>query len=416
MDKIIKKKKWTIKKIVIYSAITIFLIVIFRILVFGDSSSKIQVELTKSIIASTKIDNFQEYVSVIGTVSNEKTRFIDAVQPGVIKSIHKQVGAIVKQGDIIMELSNPTLELAVISSESSIYFQISTIRNLKLSLNQNYLNQLSQLTQVNYQLSLSEPQYQRYKVLLKKKLVSQYEFDQVKEQYLLNVKQKQIIMSSFKEDSISRAGQLKDISMAEKRNQESLNSNRLLLEDLIIKAPIEGRLNTPEYRIGQSITNGQRIGQIDVNDDYVINVNIDESYLADVDVGQKGSFEFAGNTYGLIVKKVYPSVVSNNFKVAMDFIDQVPNEIKIGQNFQIRLELGNENKALVVPAGAFYNKTGGNWIFCLDKDKKTAVKRKIKLGRKNPQYYEVLEGLKEGDQVITSSYDTFGNYKILILK
>ncbi|NOU19055.1 MAG: HlyD family efflux transporter periplasmic adaptor subunit [Bacteroidales bacterium] len=416
MDRIVKKKKWTTGRIIILSVLLVTLIIIIKILFFGDSRSKIQVELNKVIIATVKNDNFQEYVAVIGTVSNKETRYIDAVQPGVIKKVYKEVGANVKQGDIIMELSNPNLELTVITQESSIYFQISTIRNTKLQLNQNYLSQLSQITNFNYQLSLSEPQYQRYKVLLEKKLISQWEFDQVNEQYIMNKKQKDILLSSFKEDSLSRAGQLEQITMSEKRMLESLNSTRNQLDALIIRASIDGQLNTPEYRIGQTINSGQRIGQIEVTGDYVILVNIDEHYLADVNIGQKGTFEFAENTYGLVINKIYPSVVNNNFQVAMDFIGEIPKEIKKGQNLQIRLEFGKENKTLLVPAGNFYNKTGGNWIFCLDKTKKTAVKKMIKLGRKNPQYYEVLDGLNEGDMVITSSYDMFGNYEILKLK
>ncbi len=415
MDKTIVKKKWTAKRILTYSILFVILVIIIKIYVFGDNRSKVYVESSKLVISPVSYGDFQEYVAVVGTVSNKETRYIDAVQPGVIKKVNKEVGAIVKKGDVIIELSNPSLELTVITQESSIYFQISTIRNTKLQLNQNYLSQLTQLTNFNYQLSLSEPQYQRYKVLLEKKLISQWEFDQVSEQYQMNKKQKAIFLSTFKEDSISRASQLEQITLSEFRMIESLNSTRHILDDLIIKAPIDGQLNTPEYRLGQTLNVGQRIGQIEVLGDYVIQVSIDEHYLAEINIGQKGSFEFAENNYELIISKVYPTVTNNNFQVAMDFVGEIPNGIKKGQNLQIKLEIGNQKKTLLLQSGNFYNNTAGVWVYVIDKEKNIAVKRNIKLGRNNPEYYEVLEGLKEGEKVITSSYD-FGNYDVLELK
>jgi HlyD family secretion protein len=415
MDKIIEKKKWTKRKLIVFVILPSVLAIFLLYLVFSDNRARLKVESDQLVISTIKLDDFQEYIPVIGSVQYKDTRFIEAIQPGTIKKVYKESGNLVKKDDIIIELANPTLELTVITQESSLYYQLSTVRNSKLQLNQNELNQLSQLANYNYQINLSEPQYQRYKVMHEKNLISQMEFEQVSEQYLVNKRQRDLFLSSYRADSISRVDQLSQITLAENRMIESLKSVRQMLDALIIRAPIAGQLNSPDLKIGQTINAGQRIGQVNVLGDYTIRVNIDEHYLADIKTGQKGSFEFNGKNYTLVINKIFPTVTSNNFQVDMDFKGEFPKGIIFGQNLQIRLELGNLEKSLLLPAGAFYNKTGGSWVYVLDKNGKTAVKRNIKIGRKNPDNFEVLEGLTENERVITSSYDLLSNYDLLII-
>ena len=417
MDKKIVKKRWTIKRILIYSVIAILVLILLGNIIFRDHNSKLLVESKGLVISEVEYNDFQEYISVIGIVKHKETSYIDAVQPGIIEKINTESGNIVKKGDVILKLTNSSLELNVITQESAIYYQLSTIRNSKLQLNQNNLNQLSQLTNFNYQLNLLYPQYKKYKIMLEKNLISQWEFDQVNEQYLMYKRQKELFLTTYYNDSISRVDQLKQIELSEKRMLESLINIRSMLDDLIVRAPINGQYNSSQlFKVGQTINAGDRIGQVDVLGGYVIRVNIDEHYLPDISTGQKGTFEFAGNKYDLIINKIYPTVINNNFQVDMNFVGKAPEVIKSGQNLQIRLELGNLKKALLIPAGGFYEKTGGNWVFLVDENKKTAVKRTIELGRSNPEYFEVLEGLNEGDKIITSSYDLLSNYDVLMLK
>lgn len=411
MDKKIVKKKWTIKRVTTLATLLIlstFFIVKF---VFANHASTIQLDSDKLVISTVKYDDFQEYIPVIGIVKHKEVRYLDAIQPGVIKKVHKESGSIVKSGEVILELSNANLELQVMNQESSTYYQLSNVRNAKLQLNQNNLNQMSQLVNYNYQLSLARPMYEKYKILLEKKLISKLEFDKVAEQYHMFEKQKEIFLSTYKSDSISRVEQLKQISRSEARMEESLVNIRSMLDELIIKSPIDGQLSTKEFKVGETISIGQRIGQVDVKGSYVISVNVNEHYLPNVALGQKGTFEFAGKSYELIINKIFPTVTNNNFQVNMLFTGSAPINIKNGQNLQVKLELGSLNKTLIIPAGSFFNKTSGQWIFVLDNNNKQAVKRKIKLGRKNPSYYEVLEGLKPNEKVITSSYDTFSDFE-----
>lgn len=416
MDRIIEKKKWTKKKVILIILLPLAFILLSFYVVFSDGRVTLKVDTEQLVISTITLDEFQEYIPVTGVVQYKDTRFIEATQQGTIKKIYKESGNQVKKGDIILELVNPTLELTVITQETSLYFQLSTIRNSKLQINQNNLNQLSQLANFNYQIKLSEPQYQRYKVLLEKKQISKWEFEQVSEQYAMNVKQRDLFLSSYRSDSIYRIEQLEQISKAEERMNESLKSVRQVLEALILRAPIDGQLECPEMRIGQTINEGERIGQVNILNNYNILVEIDETYLTEIKVGQKGSFEFGGKNYNLVITKIIPTVTDNNFQVYMDFEGEISMNIISGQNLQIRLETSNLEKVLLLASGDFYNKSGGNWVFVLDKDGKTAVKKSIKTGRNNPEYFEVLEGLKEGDKVITSSYGLFSNYDVLVLE
>jgi HlyD family secretion protein len=300
--------------------------------------------------------------------------------------------------------------------ESSLYYQLSTIRSSKLQLNQNNLNQLSQLATYNYQLNLSEPQYRRYKVLLEKKLVSQWEFDQVNEQYLVYKKQKELFLSTYTSDSISRANQLEQISMSEQRMIESLKGIRNTLNDLTVRAPISGQLSTPKFEVGQTMNQGTRIGQVYVLNKFELNASVDETYLSRVAVGQAGSFELDGRDYRVKISKVYPAVNNGVFQVDMNFAGEVPVSLTGGQNVYLKLEMSNPYQATLLSLGSFYNKTGGKWVYVIDSGGDRAQKRNIRVGNKNPLFYEVLDGLKEGEQVITSSYDLYKDYDILILK
>ena len=288
------------------------------------------------------------------------------------------------------------------------------MRNTRLGLDQNDINQRSQLAQIDYQLQLLEPQYNRFKELSSKKLISQRELEEVEEQYEYNKRLKELTYQSYQSDSVSRSMQLRQLRLSEDRMNRSLEAVGKILDNLVVTAPTNGLLTTPDWEPGQSITPGERLGQVALLDSYKVRVAIDELYLPRIDVGQQGTFTFAGGDYRLEIYKKYPTVSEGNFEVDMKFVGEVPSGIRRGQSLRIRLELGSSEEAMLLATGGFFRDTGGNWVFVLNNDGSRAYKRDIRLGRKNPENYEVLEGLEPGEKVITSSYENFGDNEVLV--
>jgi HlyD family secretion protein len=230
------------------------------------------------------------------------------------------------------------------------------------------------------------------------------------------MKRQELTYASYRQDSLARSSQLRRIDQSQRRMMKSLEGVGRILENLVIRAPINGQLATPDLEIGQSINPGERIGQIDVLDSFKVRVRIDELYLPRTERGLKGTFTLAGNEYELVITKIYPTITDGRFEVDMEFTGEQPEGIKRGQSVRIRLELGNSEQALLLPVGGFYKDTGGNWVYVIEGDGSRAVRKDIRLGRKNPEFFEVSSGLEPGDRVITSSYDHFGDNEVLLLK
>ena len=416
MDRKIKKKVWTFKRISLYALGLLFLSFVLYSFLFADKRSKVKVDAEKITIGKVQYGTFQDFIPVTGNVQPIQTRYLDAVEGGIIQSISKETGDIVKKGDVILKLTNTTLELSVLSQEAALYESINRSSDTRLSINQNDLNQQAQLAEIKYQIELLKPQYERYKKLYEKNLISKREFEEVEEQYKYYMKRRELTYASYRQDSLARSSQLNRIDQSQRRMMQSLEGVGNILENLQIKAPINGQLATPDLEIGQSINVGERIGWIDVLDSFKVRVRIDELYLPRTEPGLKGSFTLAGEDYEMEITKIYPTITDGRFEVDMEFTGQQPDGIKRGQSVRIRLELGNSAQALLLPVGGFYKDTGGNWVYVLEDGGARAVKREIRLGRKNPEYFEITDGLEEGDQVITSSYDHFGDNEVLLLK
>jgi HlyD family secretion protein len=414
MDRKIKKKKWTkgrITGLVLGVALLSFILYSF---LFADNRSKLNVDKEKITVSSVSRDIFQEYIPETGIVMPSQTIYLDAVEGGVVKSIVLESGALVDKGDTIMELSNSNLQLSVMERESQMYEQLNILRTTRLQLDQNDLTQKAQLAQIDYQLQLLRPQFNRFKELAEKKLISQRELEEVQEQYEYNKRLKDLTYRAYQSDSIARAMQLRQIKMSEDRMLQSMEAVGDLLNNLIVKAPTSGLLTTPDWEPGQSVNPGERMGQVALLDSFKVRVAIDELYLPRIEVGQQGAFTFDGQNYRLEIYKKYPTVSEGNFEVDMRFIGEVPQGIRRGQSLRIRLELGSSEEATLLATGGFFRDTGGNWVFVMNNDGSRAFKRDIRLGRKNSEYYEVLEGLEPGEKVITSSYENFGNNEVLV--
>lgn len=416
MDRKIKKKVWTMKRISLYAVGLLFLSFVLYSFLFADKRSKVKVDAEKITIGEVKYGTFQDFIPVTGNVQPIETRYLDAIEGGIIQSINKETGEIVKTGDVILRLSNTSLELSVLSQEAALYESINRSSDTRLSINQNDLNQQAQLAEIKYQIELLQPQYERYKRLYEKNLISKREYEEVEEQYKYYLKRRELTYASYRQDSLARSSQLRRIDQSQQRMMQSLEGVGKILENLQIKSPINGQLATPDLEIGQSITVGERIGWIDVLDSFKVRVRIDELYLPRTEPGLKGSFTLAQKDYGLVITKIYPTITEGRFEVDMEFTGEQPEGIKRGQSVRIRLELGNSAQALLLPVGGFYKDTGGNWVYVLEDDGARAVRKEIRLGRKNPEYFEVTDGLQPGDRVITSSYDHFGDNEVLLLK
>lgn len=414
MDKKIEKKTWTLKRIATYGGIGLFVIAVSYQLLFADRRSRLKVDKEKITISTVQRGVFQEFIPQTGEVQPSRTVYLDALEGGNIKRIIRESGAMVKKGDMIIEISNLNREIAVLQQESELVQSINRSRDTRLAILRNDLEQRQTLAQIDNQLAILRPQYERQKVLLEKKLIAKQDFERTEADYKYNVERRKFTYEAYKRDSLVRTLNLQDIDISENRMKQNLVAVRTILENLNIKAPIDGQLSTPHWEIGQAVNTAQRIGQVDIVGSYKVRVPIDELYLPRITTGLHATTDFAGKTYSLIITYIYPNITAGRFEVDMNFDGETPQGIRRGQSLRLRIELGQSSEELLLPVGGFYKDTGGNWVFVLTEDNK-AVRRDIKLGRKNTENFEVLEGLKPGDRVITSSYENFGNNEVLIL-
>ncbi|MBN2280901.1 MAG: efflux RND transporter periplasmic adaptor subunit [Candidatus Marinimicrobia bacterium] len=412
----IEKKNKNLKKYgIIAGSIAVVFILIYFIF-FHDFQSKLIVQKDRITIATVTEDDFIEYIPPIGTVIPIKTIYLDAIQGGQVENKFLKAGAMVQEGDPIISLSNIDLLLDIMHREAEVYQQTNNLRNTRLQMEQNQLDLQMQLTQLKFNIKTQERKYHRYLQLFEKKLVSEEEYQEVAEhfEYLKEVEKLTILQNQ--KDSTFREIQVEQLENSLDRMDNNLKIARENLDKLTIKAPITGQLTSLNAEIGQSIHRGERIGQVDVLDGFKIRAGVDEHYIARINLGQKGSFDFDGKTYDLEITKIYPEVLQGKFNIDLQFVGESPSKIRRGQTIHMKLELGDAEKAVVIPTGGFFQKTGGQWIFVVDETTRTAVKRKIKIGRQNPKYYRITEGLEPGEKVIISSYDNFGDIEKLVLK
>jgi len=416
MDKKIEKKTLTPKRVGVIGGTLVVLILFVYSVGFISGPSTLNIDRNKLTISTVREGSFQKYIRVRGTVKPIQTIYLDAIEGGMVEEIYQESGAMVEKGDTILTLSNSDLRLTVLQRSSAIYDQINQTRNSRLNIEQNTLSLKERLAQAESQLDIARADYRREKHLFDKDLVAEQKFRETKENYEYQKKRHQLIYESFKKDSIKSKQQIQQIDQSLERMWRSLEAVQKILDRLVVTAPLSGQLSTIELNPGQAISSGERIGQVDILDKYKIRVGIDEYYLSSIRKGLKGSFTFNGDTHQVEIAKVYPVVKNGQFKVDMEFVNEVPSGLTRGQTVRIRLELGDKSETVLLSGGGFYQATGGDWIYKLSKDGKRAVKQEIQLGRQNPQYFEVVSGIKPGDKVITSGYESFGDNEVLSLE
>lgn len=416
MDKKIKKKKWTLKRIASYTAILLFAGFVVYQFGFAERRSVYVVDKNRVTISTVQRGVFQETIPQTGIVEPSRTVYLDAVEGGIIKRVVEESGAMLKKGDIILELSNINREIAVLQQEAQLNESINQMRATRLGITQNDLAQRQELAQIDNQLAILGPQYERQKQLFEKKLIAKQEFEKTEADYKYFKERRRITYEAYKQDSVDRIRQLRQMDFSERRLVESLEGVGQILDNLTIRAPIDGQLSHPPLDVGQSVQVGQRLGWVDVVGSYKVRVPIDELYLPRITTGLRATTRFNNQDYVLEISYIYPGVANGRFEVDMNFVGDTPPGLRRGLSLRLRIELSQSSEELLLPVGGFYKDTGGNSVFVLEKGGERAVRRNIRLGRKNPDHYEVLEGLQPGDQVITSSYENFGKNEVLVLK
>ena len=416
MDKAIEKKKWTTKKILNITWISLLIIFILYLLFFRDKRSSLYVDKSQITIATVKADKFQEFIPVDGVVYPKNTIYIDAVQGGIVERVFVEDGALLNKGDTILKLSNPNMELSFMEQETRIYDAINNLQNTKIGLEQNKFYRQKDIVDLQYQIDKTNTDFKRKTKLYADEVISNKEFEDAERDYEYTVRQLGISIQLKKLDSISAVSHSRQIDATLSRMQNNLDMLRANLENLYLKAPTSGQLSSFSVEIGETKSSGEHLGQIDMKDGYKLRANIDERFISRVFIGQPAEFDFAGSTYNLLIKKIYTDVTNGSFQVDLYFEGKEPTQIKRGQTLQLRLKFSSETDAIIVKRGGFYQETGGNWIYIIDPSGDFATKRKIKIGRQNTRYYEVMEGLEPGEEVIISSYDAFGDKEKLVFK
>lgn len=416
MDRIVKKKKWTAKKLLSISGVAAIIGLCGTSYYVASGKSRLDVDSEKISISTISKNSFQEFIPVNGTVMPLTTIYLDAEEGGRVEKIYVEDGSFLKKGEPILELANTDLELSLANQETAVFDVLTQMQNTRNNSEQNTIRQLNQMAEVENGLAEAQRIYDMNKLLYEQKVIALQEFRSSENAYTYQVKRNSLTRETLKNDAVSVKQQLSQMQQSYSRMQNALELMRKKVGDLIVRAPVDGQLTSMDAEIGQSKNKGERLGQLDVISGYKVRADIDEHYISRIFTGLVGEFNLADKVYKLRVKKIYTQVTNGRFQVDLEFVDAIPAGIRRGQSLQIRLALSDETQALLLSKGGFYQQTGGNWIYKVNEAGTIAFKVEIQLGRQNPAYYEILQGLQPGDRVITSSYENYGDMQELVLK
>lgn len=416
MDKKIKKKKFTWQRITLVLVAAAGIVFLASNMYQNAGVSKLNVITERLLLDTVQTRVFQEYIPVTGVVMPIKTIFIDAIEGGRVEEKLVEDGAMVKKGQMILKLSNPDLMLSSLNQEANVISQINQIRTTSVMMEQQSLNLQEQALDVEYQIDLTETRLKRNRPLYKDKVIAAVELEEMEAQYENLLRRRKLLTATINKDSAYQELQKTQMASSLDLMERNLTITRQSLDNLIIRAPIEGQLSGLNLEIGELVSTGENIATLDNLNNFKIQVRVDEFYISRVFLNQEGSFEFAGNRFFMKIKKIYPQVTNGAFLVDMVFTDKIPDGIKRGQSVSVKLQLSAEKESQLLAKGGFYQTSGGNWVYLIDPETGDAIKRDIRLGNQNPNYYEVLSGLENGDVVIVSSYENFGDKDVLVLK
>lgn len=416
MDIQLEKKKGIQKKHIPYIAGGAVILALLVWIIFGNHASTLRIDGDALNIADVTYGEFNDYIRLNGQVQPISIVQLSPEEGGIVQEKVVEEGAHVKKGDVILRLSNSNLDLQILNAESELAEKQNLLRNTQVTMQQDKLNNETEKVQLDVDTRRKLRTFQQYERLYNERLISREEYLQAQEDYQVAQKQHQLITERLVQDSIYRTIQMDQME----DNLHNMRQNVLLIRErkdkLEVRAPIDGELGLLDVELGQNITAGQMVGQINDLSDFKIEAMIDEHYIDRVTNGLPATFERQGATFSLKVRKVYPEVREGRFRTDLVFEGNRPENIRSGQTYYIDLQLGEPTQSVLIPKGTFFQVTGGNWIFVLDKDGKKAYRRQIRIGRQNLQYYEVLEGLEQGERVIVSGYESYKDNEVLILK
>ncbi len=392
----------------------VLLVVGWRVL--GDHSKSVRADLRTLTVSEAVLGEFNDYARINGQVQPISVVQLSPLEGGIVEHMVAEEGAAVKKGEVIVVLSNPSLHLSILDSEAQLAEKQNFLRNTQVTMEQEKLSLRQERLQLDIDVARKERKYRQSEELHREGHISKEDYLQAREDWELADRRRTLVIERQKQDSIYRTIQISQMEESLDNMRRNMTLIRQRIDNLNVKSPIDGEIGLLDVVLGQSVAMGQRIGQINDMADFKIQSSIDEHYIDRVRTNLPATFERQGQNFGLKVRKVYPEVRGGSFKVDLVFTGERPDNIRTGQTYYINLELGQPTEAVIIPRGQFYQTTGGAWIFVVTQDGTRAVKRTIRIGRQNPQYYEVLEGLQPDEKVITSSYDNFGENETLILK
>lgn len=419
MDKVIEKKKgialvFSRKALPWWTGALVLAFILW--LALRDNASVLRVNSATLNIASVEQGEFNDYIRISGQVQPMTTIQISPLEGGVVEQILIEEGSQVHKGDVILRLSNENLDMQILNSEAELAEKENILRNTMISMEQQKLSVQQERLQLEMEVRRSKRAYEQQKALYEERLIARELWLQAEEDYNLALDKLELVRNRELQDSLYRTAEIEQMEESLDNMRINMQMIRHRKDNLNIKAPIDGELGLLDAVLGQSIASGTKIGQINDLGSYKIEAQIDEHYIDRVFAGLDATFERKDETYGASIRKVYPEVRDGKFKADFKFTGQQPDNIRSGQTYYLNLQLGQPEEAVMIPRGTFYQQTGGRWIYVLSDDGTKAVRREIRIGRQNPQYYEVLEGLEPGEKVITSGYASFGEADILVLR
>ena len=417
MDRVIEKKKginlaFTKKAVPFWLGALLLAFIIW--LVVRDDSKKLRVNLDNISVGTVTSGQFNDYIRISGQVAPITTIQISPLEGGVVQEIVAEEGSRVKRGDVILILSNENLDMQILNSEADLAEKENILRNTMIQMEQQKLSVEQEKLQLQMDVRRNKRNYEAQKALYDDGLIAKEEYLKAEEDYELSTSRLKLVENRAKQDSLYRSVEINQMQESLDNMRRNMMMIRKRKDNLTIKAPIDGELGLLDVVLGQSVAAGSKIGQINNLDSYKIEAQIDEHYIDRVSAGLDATFERQSERYQAQIRKVYPEVRDGKFKADFKFVGQQPENIRSGQTYYLNLQLGQPVEAILIPRGAFYQKTGGKWIYVMSADGTKAMKRDIRIGRQNPQYYEVLDGLEAGEKVITSSYDNFGESDVLV--
>lgn len=416
MDTIIKKKKGIQKRHIPYIIGGVLVIALVLFVVFQNHSSSLNVETDKITIETVTKGEFDDYITVIGQVEPITTIYLDALEGGRVVERYIEEGEMVKKGDVILKLENRELYQTILISETSLAEKENYLRTARINFEVDRIQSKRNLLENRLQLSKATRKFEQNKKLYENQLIAKEDYMQAEEDYMYQKELLEINKQKAVSDSLIKAKDIVQLESDMAKMRKALMYVQERLENLLVKAPVDGQLGMLNAEIGQQLGQGTSLGQINVLSGFKVQALIDEHYIDRIMPDLAATLNRQDKEFNMRVRKVYPEVRQGQFKIDLVFTDSLPENVRTGQTFHIKLQLGEPAEAILIPQGAFYQSTGGQWIYVLDKSGETAVKRNIKIGSKNPTFYEVLEGLQPGEKVITSGYELFGDNDRLILK